>query len=172
MAALDLTSITDEAKARFWATIDKRTPLECWLWTSTVNRDGYARVAVNGLAYPATHLALVLDGRPRPYAKAKACHRCDNPTCLNPDHLWWGTHRENAQDAARKGRWSRPLGNRITRHHINLMNCPDERLPREALGRRVSVEFLTALREKLRKRRPRIGDPLDGLPHPNQEVTL
>lgn len=169
MAALDLGAIDAETKARFWTYIDKRTPIECWLWTATVNRDGYATFTINSWTGRATHVALALDGRPKPDANAKACHRCDNPSCVNPDHLWWGTPKENSQDAARKGRWSRSIYNRVTRHHINLMNCPDERLPIEAKRRRVSLGFLTDLREQLRKRRPCIGDPLNGLPHPNQE---
>jgi len=162
MAMHRIDKMDDESTARFWGNVDVRTPIECWPWVAVVNRDGYGSF----LAKPATHTSLLLDGKPRPNASAVACHRCDNPSCVNPAHLWWGTPEENARDAARKGRWSRDIHNRVTRHHINLMNMPEERLPREARKWRVPVEHLANLRADLQKRRPIIGDPLNGLGHP------
>jgi hypothetical protein len=82
------------------------TPVEsgCWLWTGALDRKGYGQMNVGGKTTSATHFSLFMDGRPRPHKNACALHRCDTPACVNPDHLWWGSHKENSQDMAAKGR--------------------------------------------------------------------
>lgn len=80
----------------------------CFLWEGSTDRKGYGqlRVARNVLKY-ATHIALELEGRPVPDGM-NACHHCDNPICVNPDHLFIGTQKDNTDDMLRKGRASRP----------------------------------------------------------------
>lgn len=83
---------------------------ECWGWTGAQNGIGYGVLTFHSQQRMATHLALEVDGRPRPSDEHVACHACDNPPCTNPRHLWWGTEKDNMQDAAQKGRlsgWSR-----------------------------------------------------------------
>lgn len=86
---------------------------ECWGWRGADNGEGYPVLTVGGEFRLATHIALEIDGRPRPSPLHVACHECDNPPCTNPKHLWWGTEKQNMQDAASKGRlsgWSRRPG--------------------------------------------------------------
>jgi hypothetical protein len=89
---------------RYWERVDRRGPDDCWPWTAGRTKDGYGRLCRNGRDTYVTHIALELDGRPRPPGRLEACHTCDNPPCCNPAHLWWGTTADNARDSSEKGR--------------------------------------------------------------------
>jgi hypothetical protein len=75
----------------------------CWLWVAGKNGDGYGNWSLDGQsinAHRASYVLFVgeiLDG-------LSVLHTCDNPSCVNPDHLWLGTYKDNAQDRAKKGR--------------------------------------------------------------------
>lgn len=91
--------------ARFAAKVDRRGANECWPWTGCRNSCGYGRIALRGpvRSVIATHAALWLDGRPRPEG-AIALHSCDNPACVNPAHLRWGSHADNVSDMMNRQR--------------------------------------------------------------------
>lgn len=74
----------------------------CWLWTGPVNGDGYGKVFYHGKQYKTHRLSLKLHCG---LAKGDhALHRCDTPSCINPEHLFAGTHQDNMADMKRKGR--------------------------------------------------------------------
>lgn len=75
----------------------------CWEWQGTIDGYGYGVVDYAGSRYRAHVLALEFDGRTVPQGMV-ACHHCDNPRCVRPDHLYVGTQRQNVQDASRRGR--------------------------------------------------------------------
>jgi hypothetical protein len=106
---LDLTGTADEHFAdRFWSKVDPTG--ECWEWTAYRNNHGYGQFTVTkGVFYAAHNVSYALTHGPIP-AGLSTCHRCDNPPCVNPDHLFLGTQSDNARDMFAKGRAIRSHG--------------------------------------------------------------
>lgn len=75
----------------------------CWLWTKLVDRDGYGRLTIEHIPRLAHRVSWQLHNGPVPDGIC-VCHRCDVPGCVNPDHLFTGTHDDNMGDMAAKGR--------------------------------------------------------------------
>lgn len=78
------------------------SPDGCWYWTGCVDDTNYGRVFFNGKSRKAHRVSFTLQkGDP---GDLLVCHTCDNPLCVNPDHLFLGTRKDNMQDMVRKGR--------------------------------------------------------------------
>lgn len=89
---------------RFWRKI--RITEQCWMWTGCCDACGYGRVHVErgGLKVTkASRLSWMIHFGPIPNGM-HVLHKCDNPPCVNPNHLWLGTHKDNMDDRDRKGR--------------------------------------------------------------------
>lgn len=76
----------------------------CWLWIGTVNGK-YGTVSSGSRNFYAHRAAFQVFGRGNPDGKV-ICHHCDTPLCVNPDHLFAGTYRDNQHDCMAKGRWT------------------------------------------------------------------
>ncbi len=89
---------------RFWSFVAKGDPNDCWAWMGAKDRDGYGRFHVptsrNSTAL-AHRIAFGLTYGEEPQA---VCHKCDNPCCCNPSHMFGGTKLDNNLDMTRKGR--------------------------------------------------------------------
>ena len=83
---------------------------ECLVWTGNKGRDGYGVMSIGRKQYRAHRVAYaVANGGLLPEPEQKVCHRCDRPECINPEHLFLGTARDNTQDMIAKGRKARVI---------------------------------------------------------------
>lgn len=83
----------------------------CWLWIGGLSKeDGYGSISVDGKDRKAHRVMFELTSSEKIPPGYEVCHRCDNPCCVNPDHLFVGTHIDNMRDRDRKGRRKAPKG--------------------------------------------------------------
>lgn len=103
---------------RFWAKVLK-VPGEnaCWVWIGNKNEHGYGTLGVNRKMEKAHRVALALEsGEPIPDG-VDVCHKCDNPSCVRPDHLFLGTMSDNIRDCVLKGRHAQKIKTHCPRGH-------------------------------------------------------
>lgn len=88
---------------RFWAKVKQGQPDECWPFMASRNAAGYGTIGIDGKSALANRVAWQLTNGAIP-AGQYVLHKCDNPPCCNPSHLFLGTHADNALDKKIKGR--------------------------------------------------------------------
>lgn len=107
----------EQTEQSFWAKIAHGPAYACWEWQGGKNPCGYGQVRWRGKRYLAHRVAAWLCGLVDSPVGPKSAeepthvlHRCDNPACCNPAHLFSGTHKANMQDMLAKGRRRNPIG--------------------------------------------------------------
>ena len=107
-----VATVNDKSVRRFWSKVNKDGPTPahcpelgpCWPWTGSTSGRGYGRFAIDGTLKDYAHrVAWELANGPVPKGP-QVLHKCDNPPCCRPDHLFAGTLQDNLSDMVRKGR--------------------------------------------------------------------
>jgi hypothetical protein len=94
---------------RFRYKYDVIQTTNCWIWNGSFKSDGYGQQWVDGKWIKAHRLSWFL--KYGVWSEQCICHKCDNPSCVNPDHLFEGTHQDNMTDMVNKGRSSNGFKN-------------------------------------------------------------
>ena len=141
----------------FWGRVDQSTGVDsCWIWTKGKNDRGYGLASYQGLSWKAHRLAALLSGMV--IDDLCVLHKCDNPPCVNPSHLFVGTRGDNNRDTSRKGRmatgdrhWTRMNPESVKRGDMHYTKSNPELVSRgEANGmaklRQKDVEEIRFLR--------------------------
>lgn len=90
--------------ARFWGFVNRTTATECWTWLGTVNGHKYGVFVLAGRTRAMAHrFAWLVSRGPIPAGKV-VCHSCDNPRCVNPNHLRVDSQAGNIHESVRKAR--------------------------------------------------------------------
>lgn len=94
---------------RYWDNVDQKSDNECWEWKAAKTKAGYGIIYYDKKNRFAHRLSLEFQGINIP-EKMYVCHKCDNPPCVNPNHLYVGTPYQNSQDKVNRNR--HPKGDR------------------------------------------------------------
>ena len=117
-------------KKRFWKHVDKRGENECWEWKAYCNSLGYGQIMVthpkSRCAQYVHRVSWIIHNKEIPLGMC-VLHKCDNPSCVNPDHLFLGTRADNNHDMINKGRAPDRKGERAPNRKLTSMEVKEIR---------------------------------------------
>lgn len=111
---------------RFWSKVKINDITDCWEWVSSRNNRGYGNFWYNGTSTKAHRMSYWLTFGSLD-KDVLVCHKCDNPPCVNPNHLFVGTAQDNVQDRNIKLRHNLPKGENHWKSKLNNLQIIDIR---------------------------------------------
>jgi len=162
MTRLPMPKLTDSDVKRLWTGVDVQGDDECWFWKRCKAKDGYGIFVRRRINYVATRIMYYHIHSVDP-GNQHVCHKCDNPSCCNPKHLWLGTQRQNMLDSVDKGRARDNQGeqnprSRLTEHDILMIRNSDRRAAE--LAKQFNVGQRQIYRIKNGEKWPNAGGPV------------
>jgi hypothetical protein len=125
---------------RFWSHVDKREPDQCWEWAASRTDLGYGRMIVGGTERLPHRVSFAIAFGWLPSA---VLHKCDNPPCVNPRHLFGGTQVDNIMDMAAKWRTAGKVTPAVKSTIFALHECG---MTYTAIGRQLGLSQQTVSR--------------------------
>lgn len=140
---------------RFWPRVNKTDG--CWLWTGPITKQGYGEgiclASMDGRRIQSHRVAWILTHGAIPNGM-HVLHKCDNPTCVNPSHLFLGTNQDNVDDKMNKGRFVPVCGESHPKSKLteaDVLAIRGSLLPTGVLSKQYGVSTSLVLRIKKRK---------------------
>jgi hypothetical protein len=131
---------------KFWEQINKKGDDECWEWTGYRRVEGYGEMRFHHFLFR-THRIAYMTASGQIENGLSVCHKCDNPPCCNPNHLFLGTRSENSKDMLAKGRNHRgeKASSVVTEEIVRLIRVDAEMgVPWKQIASKFKLKYTTA----------------------------
>lgn len=138
---LERMANSEVAQEKFWKKVERRGPNDCWIWTGAQDENGYGnlKMMVNYVSFGfRSHRVAFYLVRGFMPPDTFACHKCDVPLCVNPDHLFLGGQHANQADKVMKDRQA--FGEKHGRSKLTVAQVQEARLLR--LRDKISIKAL------------------------------
>ncbi len=112
--------LNENQLVNFWKKVNKLNNDECWEWNVSCRSNGYGAFKTKNKTHSSHRLSYEIEHGEINNPKLFVCHTCDNRQCVNPDHLFLGTAKDNMQDCKIKGRMVIPEGFKFEKQHTPL----------------------------------------------------